>query len=281
MRRVVNCIVGALALAVLLLANACTPDRKDEPSVPLKQETEKAGAPAIPYTLVNTFPHDSTCYTQGFLFHNGQLMESTGAPQNIPYTRSLIGLVDLNSGKMNIKAEIDRNKYFGEGIAVVNNKIYQLTYTNRVGFIYDANTFQNKGQFGYSNQEGWGLTTDGQSLIMSDGSNALTFLDPEKLSVSKTILVSDKGYAVDLLNELEYINGYIYANIYTTSVVVKIDPNTGDVLGKLDLSDLFLRARKRYAASAETNGIAYNPETDKIYVTGKLWPTIFEISFPH
>ncbi|MCU0359302.1 MAG: glutaminyl-peptide cyclotransferase [Bacteroidia bacterium] len=260
---------------------ACSPERKDEPNVPLMQTPIKERAPIISYTLVNTYPHDSTCYTQGFLFHKGQLIESTGAPQNISYTRSLIGIVDLKTGKMDIKAEIDRNKYFGEGIAVVNNKIFQLTYTNRLGFIYDANTFQNLGQFGYVNSEGWGLTSNGKELIMSDGSNALSFMDPDKLNVTKTILVSDKGYAVDLLNELEYINGYVYANIYTTSIIVKIDPQTGEVIGKLDINDLFVNSRKRYGASAETNGIAYNPDTDKIYVTGKLWPCIYEISFPH
>ncbi len=269
-----------LATCLLLMA-ACSPERKDEPNVPLMQTPIKERAPIISYTLVNTYPHDSTCYTQGFLFHKGQLIESTGAPQNISYTRSLIGIVDLKTGKMDIKAEIDRNKYFGEGIAVVNNKIFQLTYTNRLGFIYDANTFQNLGQFGYVNSEGWGLTSNGKELIMSDGSNALSFMDPDKLNVTKTILVSDKGYAVDLLNELEYINGYVYANIYTTSIIVKIDPQTGEVIGKLDINDLFVNSRKRYGASAETNGIAYNPDTDKIYVTGKLWPCIYEISFPH
>lgn len=271
----------SIFLLVLFLFSTCTSDRKDEPGTPIAKEPSKPSTPVISFTLLNTYPHDSTCYTQGFLFHKGQLLESTGAPQNIPYTRSLIGIVDLKSGKMNIKAEIDRDKYFGEGIAVLNNKIYQLTYTNRLGFIYDADTYQNKGQFGYMNEEGWGLTTDGKELIMSDGSNVLTFMDPEKLNVTRTLAVSDQGYAVDLLNELEYINGFIYANIYTTSILVKIDPQTGNVVGKLDLQELFLKSRQRYPSSAETNGIAYNPETNKIYVTGKLWPFIFEIHFPH
>jgi glutamine cyclotransferase len=276
-----NQILSVLVLALFLLGMSCTPEPKEEPAIQQKAEPIKTTAPPISYALVNTFLHDSSCYTQGFLFHKGQLLESTGAPENISYTRSLIGIVDLTTGKMNIKAEIDRNKYFGEGIAVLNGNIYQLTYTNQVGFIYDANTFQNKGQFGYINPEGWGLTTDGKELIMSDGSNALSFMDPVKMNVTKTVLVSDNGYAVDLLNELEYINGYVYANIYTTSLIVKIDPQTGNVVGKLDINDLFLNARKRYFSSAETNGIAYNPDTDKIYVTGKLWPCIYEIAFPH
>lgn len=279
LKRNVN--AACIALGFVLLGTACTPETKDQPTPPVQRETAKPVTPAISYSLMNTYLHDSTCYTQGFLFHKGQLLESTGAPENIRYTRSLIGIVDLNTGKMNIKAEIDRNKYFGEGIAVLNGNIYQLTYTNQVGFIYDANTFQNKGQFGYINREGWGLTTDGKELIMSDGSNALSFLDPVKMNVTKTVLVSDNGYAVDLLNELEYIKGYIYANIYTTSLIVKIDPQSGNVVGKLDINDLFVNSRKRYYSSAETNGIAYNPDTDKIYVTGKLWPCIYEIAFPH
>lgn len=260
---------------------SCESERKDMPANEPPVKPAKAETPRINFTLVATYPHDSTCYTQGFLFHEGQLLESTGAPDNIPYTRSLIGIVDLQKGSMKIKAEIDRNKYFGEGIAVLNNNIYQLTYKNQIGFIYDAKSFQNKGQFGYVSREGWGLTTDGKQLIMSDGSNVLSYLDPEKLNLTKTLLVSENGFAVDFLNELEYIGGYIYANIYTTHVIVKIDPETGEVIGRLDISDLFEKSKSRYAASAETNGIAYNPETDKIYVTGKLWPCIYEINFPH
>lgn len=275
-------IAASLILVVFFLFGlGCSPEQKEPRGTEVQKEPIKPLTPVISYSLVNTYLHDSTCYTQGFLFYKGQLLESTGAPENIKYTRSLIGIVDLNNGKMNIKAEIDRNKYFGEGIAVVNGNIYQLTYTNQVGFIYDATTYQNKGQFGYINAEGWGLTTDGKQLIMSDGTNALSFIDPQTMRVTKTVLVSDNGYAVDLLNELEYINGYIYANIYTTSLIVKIDSQTGNVVGKLDINDLFLKSRQRYFSSAETNGIAYNPETDKIYVTGKLWPCIYEIAFPH
>jgi glutaminyl-peptide cyclotransferase len=281
MKKAPRRVLHTVSLALLIVTTACTPEPKEEPAIQQNAEPLKTTAPPIPYSLANTFLHDSTCYTQGFLFHKGQLLESTGAPENISYTRSLIGIVNLNTGKMNIKAEIDRNKYFGEGIAVLNNTIYQLTYTNQVGFLYDATSFQNKGQFGYINPEGWGLTSDGKELIMSDGSNALSFMDPVKLNVTKTVLVSDNGYAVDLLNELEYIKGYIYANIYTTSLIVKIDPQSGNVVGKLDINDLFVKSRKRYYSSAETNGIAYDPDTDRIYVTGKLWPCIYEIDFPH
>ncbi|HQQ92961.1 MAG TPA: glutaminyl-peptide cyclotransferase [Bacteroidia bacterium] len=274
--------IGFSFLVSCLLFLSCSDENRTKESAPVENESQKkAETPRLNYTLVAKYPHDSTCYTQGFLFHEGQLLESTGAPDNIPYTRSLIGIVDLNKGKMTIKAEIDRNRYFGEGIAVLNGKLFQLTYKNQVGFIYDAKTFQNKGQFGYINREGWGLTTDGKHLIMSDGTNALTFLDPETLSPVRTLLVSEHGFAVDYLNELEYIRGYIYANIYTKHTIVKIDPESGNVVAKLDIEELFNMSSKRYERSAETNGIAYDPDTDKIYVTGKLWPYIFEIAFPH
>lgn len=274
-------IILGLIWAGALIIEGCGPEQNEIPQTPVKTSDKKKEAPRIHYTVENTYPHDSTCYTQGFLFHKGKLLESTGAPDYLSYTRSLIGIVDLEKGKMEIKAEIDRNTYFGEGIAINGERLYQLTYKNQVGFIYNANTFEKVGRFSYVNAEGWGLTSDGNSLIMSDGSNALSFLDPKTLAVSKTLLVSENGYAVDLLNELEYINGFIYANIYTKHDVVKIDPSTGEVVAKLDLSDLYRQARLRYTGVAETNGIAYNPETDKIYVTGKLWPYIFEVAFPH
>lgn len=269
------------AIAGLWFFTSCGPEPQEKTYEPVKHPEKKKEVSKINYTVANIYPHDSSCYTQGFLFYKGNLIESTGAPDYLSYTRSLIGVVDLNKGKMDIKAEIDRNTYFGEGIAVFGNQLYQLTYKNQVGFIYDANTFTNKGRFGYVNAEGWGLTSDSASLIMSDGTNALSFLDPKTLSVTRTLFVSENGYAVDLLNELEYIKGYIYANIYTKHDVVKIDPQSGEVIGRLDLSELHRKARLRYTGVAETNGIAYNPENDKIYVTGKLWPYIFEISFPH
>lgn len=265
---------------VLIIA-ACGPEKDDTPYPPVPPTEKKAVTPRIPYTVEQYFRHDSTCYTQGFLFYEGKLLESTGAPEYLSYTRSLIGIVDLETGKFDIKAEIDRNTYFGEGIAVHDGLLYQLTYKNQTGFIYDARSFANKGRFGYANAEGWGLTSDGKSLIMSDGTNSLTFLDPKTMAVQHSLQVTEQGYAVDLLNELEYIKGYIYANIYTKDDIVKIDPLSGEVLARLDLSELKRQANLRYSSSAETNGIAYNPQTGKIYVTGKLWPFICEIAFPH
>lgn len=232
----------------------------------------------ITYTLVEAYPHDTTSFTEGLLVHDGKLFESTGATENLPQTRSLFGIVNLKTGKIDVKAELDRKKYFGEGIAVLNDKIYQLTYQNQVGFIYAAKTFKKLGQFSYKNKEGWGLTSDGIDLIMSDGTSDLTFLEPKNLNFSKSINVNTINYDMpDQLNELEYINGFIYANIWRTNTIIKIDPATGKIAGSLDLSALTAKAKSKYKNSLEMNGIAFDPVTKNIYITGKMWPEIYRI----
>lgn len=267
-----------IQLFVILFFVSCDSPKKEESNTNSQDNTPKT--PVINYTVVGTLPHDSTSFTEGLLIHNGQLFESTGATENLPQTKSLFGSVDLKTGKINVKAELDRTKYFGEGICFLNNKVFQLTYKNQTAFVYDAKTFKPKGQFSYLSKEGWGLTTDGRSLIMSDGTNNLTFLNPETYQITKTISVSENNFAVDYLNELEYINGFIYANVYTTHHIVKINPETGNVVAMLDLEDLFLEAQKRYRFSLETNGIAYDSIQRKVFVTGKMWPFIYEIKFP-
>ncbi len=177
----------------------------------------------------------------------------------------------------NIEVELDRKKYFGEGITFLKGKIYQLTYRSKVGFIYDAATFKSIGNFTFPSKEGWGLTNDGTSLIMSDGTNKLSYIDPSTLQVIKTISVSENGYVKDYLNELEYIRGYIFANIWTTNTIVKIDPSDGKVVGMLDLAALEYEARFINPDLLEMNGIAYDSTEDKILITGKLWPKIYEI----
>jgi glutamine cyclotransferase len=232
----------------------------------------------IQFTVVKKHPHDVTSFTEGFLFQDGKLFESTGATKELPFTRSLFGIVDLKSGKIDVKAEIDKNLYFGEGILILKGKIFQLTYKNQTAFIYDAKTFKSIGQFKYTNREGWGLTTDGKSIIMSDGTSYLTYLDPDSFTVTKVLSVKESSYDLINLNELEYIDGFIYANIYTTSYIVKIDPKTGKVVGKMNLEPLLNESRTINQNSLETNGIAYDSVSKKIMVTGKLWPTIYEIS---
>ncbi len=269
-------------LTCCLYLSACTQSADDSSNganqVPPAPKPEVV---QLNYSVVAQFPHDITSFTEGFLVHDGQLFESTGAPDNLPQTRSLLGTVDLKTGKISKKAEIDRSIYFGEGICFLGNKLFQLTYKNQIAFIYDAKTFKSIGSFNYANAEGWSLTTDGKLLIMSDGTANLTYIEPEHYHVVKTLAVSENGVPQQHLNELEMINGFIYANIWLTNTIVKIDPSNGKIVGKLDLSSLTYEAHNKNPEADVLNGIAFDDKNDKIYVTGKLWPNIYQINFPH
>lgn len=269
-----------VVLGLLFLFNKCGPDSKillnNQNSEKVEKEVVK-----INYSVSNEFPHDFNSFTEGLLFFNSNLYESTGSPENFQQTKSCFGIVNLNTGKIDVKVLLDKTIYFGEGIVILNNKIYQLTYKNQIGFIYDAKNYKKLGQFFYTNKEGWGLTSDGSSLIMSDGTNNLTFLNPIDFKIIKTLSVSKNGFALDNINELEYIKGFIYANIWQTNTIVKINPTTGEVKEELDLTSLFNQARQKNNNLAELNGIAFDSITDKIFVTGKMWPTIYELKFTH
>lgn len=254
---------------------------KTDTAPPAVTTTPSVPAAIIPFKVAATHPHDTTLFTEGLFVHEGKMYESTGSPDNIPFTKSLVGILNLKTGKLDKKIELDRNIYFGEGIVLLNNKLYQLTYQNQKGFIYDATTFQKTGEFSFANKEGWGFTTDGQKLIMSDGTPVLTYLNPDDQKVTGTLTVKENGNPVNNLNELEYIKGFIYANIWMTNYIVKIDPATGNVVGKLNLNDLNTDARAKYRNAQEMNGIAYDAATDKIYVTGKMWPVIYQVEFTH
>ena len=266
-------------LLTVCIISSCSEEKKQKKNTTVA--VPENFIPTIEYTLTASFPHDTNAFTEGLVFYNQQLFESTGSPEGIPSARSILGPVDLKTGAITVKAELDKNMYFGEGIAFLNDKVYQLTYKNKIGFIYDAKSFKSLGRFSFASEEGWGLTTDGTSLIMSDGTNVLTYLDPVTLKPVKTLNVRNAGYAEDYLNELEYINGSIYANIWTKNYIVKINPATGDVTGILDLSMLLNKAKIKYSGSNVVNGIAYDPSNDRILVTGKLWPEFYEISFKH
>lgn len=245
------------------------------------QNNAKRNIPSIKYKYVNSYPHDVTSFTEGLLISEGRLFESTGAPKEYPQTKSLFGIVNLTTGTIDTKVEIDRIKYFGEGIAFLNGKVYQLTYKGQLGFIYDATTFKKLNTFTFPSKEGWGLTTDGNVLIMSDGTSVLTCLDPGTLNVTRTISVSASGYARTTLrlNELEYIKGFIYANLWMTNTILKIDPVDGKVIGKLELNSFAKDAKNIFPGSLEMNGIAYDSTTHRTFVTGKFWPKIYEIEF--
>jgi glutamine cyclotransferase len=221
------------------------------------------------YQIVNMWPHDANAFTQGLIFTGGKLYESTGQEGH-----SSLREVELQTGKVLKKVEVPE-PYFAEGMTLLNGKIYQLTWQHQVGFIYDAQTFEQLGKFNYDG-EGWGLTTDGHSLILSDGSNRIRFIDPDSFRVTKTIAVLDSKTPVNELNELEYIKGEIYANVWHQQSIATIDPQTGRVTGWIDLNGL-LQPGDVQDEEGVLNGIAYDQASDRLFVTGKLWPRLFEI----
>jgi glutamine cyclotransferase len=259
-----------LALLVASCNNGTSPDIPEDP-VPL--------TPRLNFRVMAFIPHDTSLFTEGLLIHNGKLLESTGSPDDLPSTRSMIGVSDLQTGRYEMKIELDRSRYFGEGIAALNDRLYQLTYKNKTAFVYNASTFRLVDSFTYENTEGWGLTTDGKDLIMSDGSARLSFMDPATGKPLRNLQVTESGVSVQYLNELEYIEGYIYANVWTTNYIVKIDPSDGKVIAKIDLNMLAYDAKTRYPKAEATNGIAYDSVSKNIYVTGKMWPVIYQIRF--
>jgi glutamine cyclotransferase len=269
----------SFVLILSLLAACNHSDRKA--STETATEAADNTPPLISYTVMKELPHDTSAYTEGFLFHDGQLYESTGTDNNMPDDRlSRFGIVDTTTGKIHTKVEIDRKKYFGEGIVFLNGKVYQLTYTTKVGFIYDAKTFQKLGEFTFPSKEGWGMTTNGAQLIMSDGTSNISYLDPNTFRLVKVLGVTDNNGPVSNINELELIKGYLYANQWQTNYILKIDTSSGKVVGKLDLGSIAGEESNKYPGSEVLNGIAYDSASEKIYITGKLWPNIFEIKFP-
>jgi glutamine cyclotransferase len=232
----------------------------------------------IDFKITNVLPHDSTSYTEGLFFHNGKLFESTGHTNSFPASRSVFGIVDRRTGSIEKKAEIDYHKYFGEGVIFLKDKFYQITDTTHIGFVYDGKTFEKEDSFHYDG-EGWGLTADGASLMMSNGSSNIYYRDPADFRIIKILAVHDNNGPVQNLNELELIHGFLYSNQWLTNYVLKIDTSSGRVVGRMDLSDLKREAKQKYPSSEETNGIAFDSVSNKIYVTGKLWPSIYEIQF--
>ena len=223
------------------------------------------------YEIVNTYPHNTEHFTQGFEIHQGNFYEGTGE-----YEKSGIYQFDLQTGQILKSAKLE-DKYFGEGITILNNKLYQLTYKEKTGFIYELNTFARIDSFSYDTPEGWGLTNDGKYLIKTDGSEFLHFIHPETMQLEKKLPVYDNKGPVKYLNELEYYDGYIYANIWTTNYAVKIDAETGKVIAKINFEGLLSFMYNPDNRIDVLNGIAIDRRNGKMYVTGKLWPKLFEV----
>jgi glutamine cyclotransferase len=236
---------------------------------------ETSHVPAISYSIVSTFPHDTSYFTEGLEFYKNNLLESAGN-----YNTSKLVEYDLKTGKV-IKQQPLDNKYFGEGITVVHDTLYQLTYREHTILVYTVSDFKNIRQRPYQNAEGWGMTNDGKHIIVSDGTSILYFYDPGSFKLDHVQQVTENGNAVINVNELEYINGFIYANKWEENVIMKIDPATGEVVGKMDLTDIVNRIKFTDPHAEVLNGIAYNPVTNKVYITGKNWPSLYEIQFAH
>jgi glutaminyl-peptide cyclotransferase len=226
-------------------------------------------APVQGYEVVRVYPHARDAFTQGLIYLDGYLYESTGLNG-----ASSVRKVDLRSGRVLRRHDLDA-KYFGEGLTDWGPNLIQLTLRSGIGFVYDRETFQLRRTFHYHG-EGWGITHDGRRLIMSDGSAVLSFLDPLTFNETHVLPVHDAGRPVSSLNELEYVNGEIYANVWPTDRIVRISPETGQVLGWIDLEGL-LSPAERMLPVGELNGIAYDAGRDRLFVTGKRWPKLFEI----
>ncbi len=227
-------------------------------------------APFRHFEVVARHPHDTDAFTEGLIWYDGRLYEGTGIAG-----RSQLRLVDLETGAVLQSRKLSPDE-FGEGVTILDDVIYQLTWRSNIAYAYDLDSFDEIGTFAFDG-EGWGLTTDGTSLIMSNGSDQIVYRDPETFEITRTISVRDGDDPIFQLNELEYIDGVIWANVWHTNLIARIDPETGSVLDWLDLSSLAAEMAASAADGNVLNGIAWNPESETVLVTGKYWPVLFEI----
>jgi len=226
----------------------------------------------LSYSIVKTYPHDTSSYTQGLIIYQGGLYEGTGN-----YGKSELKRVDLATGRALQGIKLGE-KYFGEGITILRDTVYQLTWQEKKVFVYTLPNFKMVKEFDVSFQ-GWGITNDGSNLIVTNGSGELFFYEPHTFNLIRSKTVTESGSPSFNLNELEYIDGYVYANQYTLPYLLKIDPNSGEVVAKADLTEIWNRNKSLYPNVDVPNGIAYDSQSKKIYVTGKWWPELYEIQF--
>lgn len=250
--------IARLGAALLVLLAACS----SSDAQPLVDQPDVGPG----YVVVDEFPHDPQAYTQGFDFQGRRLFEGTGL-----HGRSSLRRVDLESGEVLRQVDL-AERHFGEGIVVLGQRIYQITWQSQRAFVYDKKTFERIRRFTYEG-EGWGITHDGDRLIMSNGTSAITFRDPATFEVLDEIQVTEDGEGVPGLNELEWVDGEIFANVYPTTDVVRIDPETGEVTGHLDMTPL----KEQQQDGEVPNGIAYMEVEGRLFVTGKLWSSVYEI----
>jgi glutaminyl-peptide cyclotransferase len=246
---------------------SCKNKDNDDP-----QKPDPNAPKIISYSIVGTYPHDTSSYTQGLQIYKGDLYEGTGN-----YGFSKLKKVDLKTGKTIQEISLDK-KYFGEGITILNDTIYQLTWKEKKVLVYNLKDFSKIKEFDVD-IEGWGLTNDGKTLIASTGGSDLLFFDPVTFKLLKTQTVMEGSTPSFNINELEYIDGYVYANQYEFPYILKIDPATGQIVAKTDLTQMWDRIKKIDPDADVPNGIAHDPVTKKIYITGKWWPEMYEVQF--
>jgi len=265
-------------LACLFACNGGDPGKNnsDGKTDYTKDGGKTTGNPDAPkplsYSIINTFPHDTSSYTQGLVIYNGEMYEGTGLPG-----KSKLMKIDLKTGKPLQKIDLDP-KLFGEGVVILRDTVYQLTWQNKQVLVYTLKDFKKVKEF-RNEYDGWGLTTDGKELIATDGGSNLYFYNPTDFRLLRKQSVTEGGSLSYNLNELEYIDGYVYANQYEAPYIFKIDPASGFIVAKVDLTEIWNRIKANDPAADVPNGIAYDPATKKIYVTGKLWPELYEIQF--
>ena len=254
---------STVAVVALLLVHSlgCSP------STPSKR---RRAAPTIQVQVLNTFPHDAGAFTQGLEIENGTLYESTGIEGS-----STLRKVDLNSGQVELSLKLD-TKYFGEGLTILGNRIYQLTYKSRTCFVYEKATFEALEHFTF-NGEGWGLANDGKQLFMSSGNSTIEIRDPESFEVVRELRVKDGRKSIIYLNELEYFDGHLFANVLGEDRIAKIEPSSGKVVAWLDCSHVYPAPKRDDASRQVLNGIAHDADTGRTFITGKNWPSLFEI----
>jgi glutaminyl-peptide cyclotransferase len=254
-------------VGISMLATRCknNTDGEDAPDAPQ--------TPVISYTVVGSFPHDTSYFTEGLEFYNGSLIESTGLEG-----KSKLIQYDLETGKVQKEHKLE-DRFFGEGVTVLRDTIYQLTYREGVVHVYDAKTFKKLKELPYTNGEGWGLTNDGTYLIGTNNGNGLFYYEPGTFKLVKRVDVTENDTPAVNINELEYVDGLIYANQWQYPYILKIDPATGTVVAKMDLTSLIQQEKVSNPKAEFLNGIAYNPATKKFYVTGKNWSKIYQLQF--
>lgn len=265
MKRILYITTGLVTFLILWACNG----NKDQPPEVVNGDAPKS----LSYSIGHVYPHDTSSFTEGLLIYKNEMYESTGLEG-----QSKLILLDTKTGLAKRSVDLDP-KIFGEGISIIRDTIYQLTYQTKDVFLYTLKDFKKIDKQFKITTEGWGMTTDGKELIASDGSSNLYYYDPSTFRLLRTQAVTEAGRPSFNINELEYIDGYIFANQWQHPYILKIDPSSGTIVAKADITDIWKRNQSKYAAADVPNGIAYDSATKKIYITGKKWPELYEVEF--